>query len=279
MLPHSQRRIRVFAQLFLLLALASSVAQQPGLKISNPDALKAEFNSVPCKNEERMAAVRALFEKMGAAESHATVEKYKNVENFVVRKPGASTETIIIGAHYDKVPDGCGALDNWTGIVALAYVFRALREVPLQKTILFVAFGNEEKGLLGSRAMVGAMDKNQLGQYCAMINIDSLGLAEPQVLDNASSKKLAQLAGDLAKEMKMQFSHASVGEADADSSSFVAKKIPALTIHGMTNDWPSILHTRNDQASKVNPVSVYLGYRLALALLIRLDSSACAAYR
>ena len=112
-----------------------------------------------------------------------------------------------------------------------------------------------------------------------MINIDSLGLAAPQVLDNASSKSLTQISQDLAKEMKMKFNHTSVEGADADSSPFVAKRIPALTIHGLNNDWQSILHTRNDQASRINPLSVYLGYRLALALLIRIDSSACTAYR
>jgi len=220
-----------------------------------------------------------LFERLGATESDETVVKYKNVENFVVRKPGASSETIIIGAHYDKVADGCGAVDNWTGIVTVAHLFSAVREVPLQKTVLFVAFGNEEKGLMGSRAMVGAIDKNQLAQYCAMINIDSLGLAAPQVSENHSSRKLTQLAGDLAKEMKMPFTHAPIPGAEADSSSFVAKRIPALTIHGLNNDWNSILHTRNDQISRVNPFSVYLGYRLVLALLIRIDSSACSAYR
>jgi hypothetical protein len=279
MVPRLHRRLRVVAQLGLLIALAATAAQQPGVKISTPEAIKAEFKSVPCKNEERMAAVKALFERMGATESDETVEKYKNVENFVVRKPGASPETIIIGAHYDKVADGCGAIDNWTGIVAVAHVFSAVRQVPLQKTVLFVAFGNEEKGLVGSKAMASAIDKNQLAQYCAMINIDSLGLTGPQVSDNHSSWKLTQLAGALAKEMKMPFTHARIPGADADSSSFVARKIPALTIHGLTNDWQYVLHSRNDQISKVKPVSVYLGYRLALALLIRIDSSACAAYR
>jgi len=279
MVPHLRRRFRIAAQLGLLIALSATEAQQRGFKISTPEAIKAEVNSVPCKNEERMAAVKALFERLGATESDETVERYKSVENFVIRKSGASSETIIIGAHYDKVSDGCGAIDNWTGIVAVAHIFSAVREVPLQKTVLFVAFGNEEKGLIGSRAMVGAIDKNQLSQYCAMINIYSLGLAAPQVLDNASSKSLTQISQDLAKEMKMKFNHASVEGADADSSPFVAKRIPALTIHGLNNDWQSILHTRNDQASRINPLSVYLGYRLALALLIRIDSSACTAYR
>lgn len=266
------------AQLFLLLALSSAEAQQ-GLRISTPDVIKTEFAAVPCKDGERLTAVKALFQKMGAADADSTVVKYKHVENFVVRKPGASAETIIVGAHYDKVPDGCGAIDNWTGIVAIGHLYRSLKDVPLQKTVLFVAFGNEEQGLFGSRAMASAIEKDQLSQYCAMINIDSLGMVAPQVLDNASTKKMIQLAEDLAKDVELPFSHRSEEGADADSSSFVARKIPAVTIHGLNSNWRSILHSRNDQAARVNAFSVYLGYRFALSMLLRVDASACGAYR
>ena len=276
--------MKILTPALLLIALssvtASVTAQQPKPTVSTSDEIKAEFAQVPCsKNEDRLAAVKTLFAKLGATESDTTVQKYKLAENLVVRKPGASAETIVIGAHYDKVPDGCGAIDNWTGIVAVAHIFSALKNVPMQKTLLFVAFGNEEKGLYGSHAMANAIEKDQVAQYCAMINIDSLGLSMPQVLDNTSSRKLTQVAEELAKEMKMPFAHASVTDADADSSSFIDRKIPALTIHGLNNDWASILHSSKDQAARINPTSVYLGYRLALALLLRTDSSACSAYR
>ena len=265
--------------LILLLTPFSAPAQQPSPEVSTLEAIKAEFDAVPCKDGERLAAVRALFEKLGATEADFTLEEYKQAENFIVRKPGKSPETIIIGAHYDKVTNGCGAIDNWSGIVAVAHIYRTLKNVPTQKNILFVAFGNEEKGLFGSQAMVRAIEKEHLGQYCGMINIDSLGMARPQVLDNASSKKMIELAENLAKEMKMPFGHASVAGADADSSSFVARKIPAVTIHGLSNDWRTVLHSRNDQASRVNETSVYLGYRLALSVLVRVDQSACADFR
>ncbi len=269
----------MLAQLLLLTICITVNAQQNAVEISTPEEIKAEFSSVPCKDDGRLAAVQSLFEKVGAPASDMSVEKYKGVENLVVRKQGTSADIMVVGAHYDKVSDGCGVVDNWSGIVAIAHLYKTLKNVSLSKTIIFVAFGKEERGLIGSRAMVDAIAKDQLGQYCAMVNIDSLGLAAPQVLDNASSKKLRELAAKIAGEMKMPFSHASVGNADADSSSFVRKKIPALTIHGLNNEWSSIIHSRNDQLSKVNPVSIYLGYRLALALISSLDESSCAAYR
>lgn len=271
--------ITILAQLLMLTICVPVNAQQSSIKISTPEEIKADFSSVPCKDDERLAAVKAVFEKAGAPASNVSVEKYKSVENLIIRKQGTSAESIVIGAHYDKVSDGCGAIDNWTGIIALAHLYETLKNASLRKTIIFVAFGKEEKGLMGSRAMVDAIAKDQLGQYCAMINIDSLGLSAPQVLDNASSKKLRELAADVAKEMKVPFSHASVENADADSSSFIRKKIPALTIHGLNNEWSSVIHSRNDQISKVNFVSVYLGYRLVLAMVSRLDASSCAAYR
>ncbi|HEX8175891.1 MAG TPA: M20/M25/M40 family metallo-hydrolase [Pyrinomonadaceae bacterium] len=278
-LDFRQSLTSILITLLFLSVPTSLSAQQSGITISTPEQIKSEFDSVPCKNEDRLSAAKALFEKMGAPASDISIDKYKNVENLVIRKPGISQEKIIVGAHYDKVSDGCGAIDNWSGIVAIAHLYRSLKDAPLKKTILFVAFGKEEKGLVGSRAMVDAITKDQVTQYCEMINIDSFGLAAPQVADNMSSKKLSEFTAALAKEMKMPFSHASIEGADSDSSSFIAKKIPALTLHGLSNEWPSILHSQNDQSSRVNPDSVYLGYRLILALVVRLDSLSCGEYR
>src|SRR2546425_11097375 len=112
-----------------------------------------------------------------------------------------------------------------------------------------------------------------------MINTDSLGIALPQVMDNTSSGKLARVAEEIAGKMKIPFAHARIDSGDADSSSFLNRKIPSLTIHGMSNEWPKVLHTTDDRAVRVNPLSVYLGYRLALALLAFLDCSPCCALR
>lgn len=271
-------RSRLAVLIFFVAAIPAG-AQESGFNVSTPEQIKEDFSAVPCDDKKRLESVKSLFERAGVPSSEVTIEKYKDVENFVWIKKGESSEKIVIGAHYDKVADGCGALDNWTGVVTLSHLYRTLKDIPLKKTLVIVAFGKEEKGLIGSRAMANAIDKDQAAEYCAMINVDTLGLSPPQVADNMSSKKLAQFTEDLAKEMKMPFARASIPGADSDSSSFVAKKIPAVTIHGMNNDWPKLLHSSNDQSAKVNPGSVYLGYRLVLAMVVRLDQSPCAAYK
>lgn len=273
----------------LLLAPPASSARQDGgavpvataLRLSTPEEIKDEFAAVPCRNGERLAAAQALFERMGAPASAVSVEKLRGgVENLVVRKEGAGgDELLVVGAHYDIAEVGCGAVDNWTGVVALAHLYRTLRDVRTRKTVLFVAFGKEERGLVGSGAMVDAIPKEELPRFCAMVNLDSFGLANPQALDNASSAKLVALAAELAKELKMPFTHARVGGADSDSSSFVRKKIPAVTLHGLSGDYERIIHTTNDKPARVNTVAVYLGYRLTLSLVAKLDESACQAFR
>ena len=127
--------------------------------------------------------------------------------------------------------------------------------------------------------MADAIKKEELDQYCAMINIDSLGLGTPQVAHNLSSKKLEEEAAEQAKKLQMPFGNASITGGDSDSSSFIKRKIPALMIHGMSNNWATILHSVNDNPAKVDAQSVYLGYRLALLLLAVIQEKPCGAYK
>lgn len=247
---------------------------------STPEQMQEDIKLVPCKgNSERLRAVKTLFEKMGARETDISIENLSDVENITIRKQGASSELIVIGAHYDKVSHGCGAVDNWTGIVTAAHIYKTIKDVPLKKSVLFVGFGREEEGLIGSRQMVKSINKEQLDQYCAMINIDSLGLGIPQVENRLSSKKLVAIAADLAKRMQIPFHQGAVFQSDADSSSFLERKIPAISIHGLSNQWREVLHTNEDKVSKVNPMSLYMGYKLALALFGEVEKSACDAFR
>lgn len=277
-------RAMAWMPLFLSFAIVakSAVAQESKIHIATVEEIARDFQNVPCDNPQRLPAVRTLYENGGATSSDIRVDTYRDyggVENLVVVKPGDSPETIVIGAHYDKTGDGCGAVDNWSGQVAVTQLYRTLRDVHTKKTLVFVAFGREENGLVGSRAMAQSIPRESLPQYCGMINIDSLGLSRPQVADNMSSRTLERLAAEVAKEMGMPFSHASLPRAYSDSNSFVAKKIPAITIHGLDNNWTQVLHQREDQASKVDAASVYLGYRLGLSMIARLDQAPCNAYR
>lgn len=263
----------------ILLLHGFSYAQENKIKFSTEEEIKKHVEAVPCKDKERLEAVKNLFLQVGAADSDVKIEKLKSVENLVVTKKGKTNEIVVVGAHYDKTADGCGAIDNWTGIVILANLYRTLKDFTTEKTYIFAAFGKEELGLIGSDEMADAIPKEQRSNYCAMVNFDSFGFSIPQALGNISDEPLIKLAEEVSKEMKIPFGQAGIDLASSDSASFRKKKIPAITLHGLHNQWQNYLHSSRDKVSNVNLQSVYIGYRHALVFLSKIDNKQCDAFR
>jgi Iap family predicted aminopeptidase len=269
-----------FVTVILVLFAASSLVLGQGITYSTEAEVKQQIEAVPCKrNAERLQAVKDLFVKAGAEPDDIKIEKLKDVENLVVTKRGRSDEKVVIGAHYDRTQDGCGAIDNWTGIVIIANIYRTLRPLTTNKTYVFAAFGREEEGLYGSKAMADQIKKEERPSYCAMVNLDSFGLANPQVMRNISSDPLIKLAESVSKDMKLPFAAASIDGASSDSASFIQKGIPAIALHGLDHRWQQYLHTAADKVSNVNTQSVYVGYRHSVLLLAKIEASACDAFR
>jgi Zn-dependent M28 family amino/carboxypeptidase len=145
--------------------------------------------------------------------------------------------------------------------------------------MVFVGFGEEEKGLVGSKAMADQIASDRAAEYCAMINIDSLGNAMPQAFSSMSSRTLVDSAARAAQVVNVPFAQVESPVAFADSLPFMSKGIPAITVVGMTSEWPTILHSMNDTADKIDPQSVHAGYRVGLSLLAAIDRAPCHAFR
>src|ERR1043166_2412111 len=138
-----------FALILLSLVLCLAVAAQKAV-LSTEDDIRADVALAPCKNSDRLAAAEKLFRDKGATDADIQIVEAKKTKNLVVTKKGTGDGTIIVGAHYDKVSDGCGVIDNCTGIVDIANLYHTLRSLPMKKTFEFIAFDREEEGLIGS---------------------------------------------------------------------------------------------------------------------------------
>ncbi|MEP6900941.1 MAG: M28 family peptidase [Actinomycetota bacterium] len=262
----------------VLLSIAiQSFGQQTNSIVSTQQSVEESVKLAPCQNNARLEAVKKLFVQMGAKDNEITIEKFDKdkISNVLVKKKGKSAETIVIGAHYDKTDEGCGAIDNWTGISIIAHLFKTLRQIDMEKSYIFVAFDQEEKGLFGSDEMAKAIPKQNRQQYCAMVNFDSFGFTAPMSLQSASSSKMVLVAKKLAEENKFKFIDAAFEGADADSSSFKSRDIPSITFSGLDSNWQNYLHSKNDQLEKINMTSVYLGYRFGLMFVAKLDLAGC----
>jgi hypothetical protein len=64
--------------------------------------------------------------------------------NLVATLPGRSRRMFVIGAHYDSIPGCAGANDNASGTAAVLELGRLLAGNPLDMTLRFVLFANEE---------------------------------------------------------------------------------------------------------------------------------------
>jgi Zn-dependent M28 family amino/carboxypeptidase len=257
---------------------AATAASDPFLPKS---AIEESIKGVPCKIPERRDGVKKLFLNAGAKDEDIKFEAFDKdgAANVVVQLKGKTAETIVIGAHYDRTNTGCGVTDNWTGVAIIAHIYRYLREVETDKSYIFAAFDQEEEGLKGSREMVKKMPEAERANVCSMVNFDSFGMGYPMALRNASSPKLVRFAEDFAKESKVKFQAVTIENASSDSASFVEKKMPAITLSGLTGNWQSILHSANDQVERVNIDSVYLGYRFGLVFISKLDPLPCGQFR
>ena len=60
--------------------------------------------------------------------------------NVVVTMEGGGEGYLIIGAHLDTEGQGIGALDNYSGVLMAAALFRGLSDEKLSHDILFVIF-------------------------------------------------------------------------------------------------------------------------------------------
>jgi Zn-dependent M28 family amino/carboxypeptidase len=265
---------------FLTLADGGSPSlHAQSIPIASDVDLRGALEKAPCDDEGRQAGVTAMFASVGAAEDSIVTQKLGKIENVIITKPGKTTETVIVGAHYDKTNEGCGVIDNWTGIVILANLYKTIKELDTQKTFVFAAFAKEEKGLLGSSAMADNIPKGERANVCAMVNFDSFGFTYPQALGNVSDGSLIKLAESVSKEMKLPFASAGISNASSDSASFRAKKIPSISLHGLDGRWQNFLHTNSDKLSNVNLQSVYIAYRHGLVMLSKIENSPCSAFR
>jgi hypothetical protein len=94
--------------------------------------------------------------------------------NVVAEKKGASTQEIIVGAHYDCTGAGKGADDNASGVAVMLEVAKLVQKVQTPYTIRFIAFGAEESGLLGSLAYLNQMSQQEFENVIVMVDLDSL---------------------------------------------------------------------------------------------------------
>ena len=90
--------------------------------------------------------------------------------NVIAVIPGKSEETIIVNAHHDSVLTP-GAVDDVSGVAVILEMARLLSKGYLSRPVMFVTFGGEQLGLLGSADFV---NRRQTDNAIGVITVDSI---------------------------------------------------------------------------------------------------------
>lgn len=115
-------------------------------------------------------------------------QKTFNVVGFIEgQDKELAKEVVILGAHFDHIGKGKendgdeianGANDNAAGsaaVIALAKYYAKAKVKKNKRSILFVLFGAEEKGLLGSKHLAKVLKDKDVDVY-SMINFEMIGV-------------------------------------------------------------------------------------------------------
>jgi Zn-dependent M28 family amino/carboxypeptidase len=180
----------------------------------------------------------------------------------------AKKEIIVIGAHYDHLGRGGsgslaqrsgeihhGADDNASGtagMLELARLFTSQRP-RLKRTIVFIGFGGEEEGLLGSNYYVNH-PITPLPNTVAMINMDMIGRMKDRKLvigGVGTAKEWREIIakGTTDANRSFQLTLNEDGYGPSDHSSFYGKQVPVLFFWtGTHTDY----HKPSDTFEKIN---------------------------
>jgi hypothetical protein len=239
------------------------------------EVVEQRLRSFSRDNTQREAILKDMFAGVGCSD-HLTEQPVEHLKqpDLICVLPGRTNQTIVVGAHFDRVSVGDGVVDNWSGASLLPSLYQGLRNQFRQHTFIFIAFAGEEKGELGSQAYVRRMSKDDVARTNAMVNMDSLGLGPSEMWLSHADPYLAAALRAVAKSLDLPLGIVNVdGLGSSDSEEFARRKIPRITIPSVTRQtWP-ILHSSQDNMKAIHLDDYYDSYRLIEGYLVYLDGA------
>ncbi len=268
-------RPSAFGLALLCVALGGTAAETFRARVMPRDVVEERLREYGGTNRERGARLKRMFADAGCGE-HLSDQpvRHSKAPNVICVLPGSTGRVIIVGAHFDRSPEGDGVADNWSGASLLPSLYEAVKVDPRTHTYVFIGFTDEEKGLVGSRFYARAMTPEQVAATAAMVNLDTLGLAPTEVWNNRSDKRLILALLQLSKHLKVPLNGVNFERVGTtDSESFARLKIPRITIHSLTQktEDAGILHTSRDKLSVIDLDDYYDTYHLLSLYLVYLD--------
>ncbi len=259
----------------LFVLLASNAPAQANFRLLDQATIEFRLKSISRKNDEREAIIKRLLMESGCKDGQLSEQIVRATlpPNVICILPGETNGVILVSAHTDKVEEGDGVVDNWSGASLLPSLLYSISGRKRRHTFVFVGFTGEEKGLLGSAFYVHHLSPVQRSKIEAMVNFDTLGLGPTEVWASHADPPLLNALARIASTMKLPIAVMNVDNlGSTDSESFAEFKIPRVTIHSLTEKTLPILHSSRDRIDAIHMDDYYTTYRLMAGYLALLDT-------
>jgi hypothetical protein len=270
-------RILLLAATVLLgwLALPSNAQTVRYLRLPR-EVVEKRLSRYAGSNTQREVTLKEIFSGAGCDSQHLSEQFVQHLKqpNVICLLPGTSRRGIIVGAHFDHVPNSDGVVDNWSGASLLPSLYEAVKVGPRTHRYIFIGFAGEEAGEIGSQFYARHMTIAEVAATDAMVNLDTLGLGPTKVWASHSDKRLLGALASIAKRLDLPVSIVNVEQVgSSDSEQFAARKIPRITVHSLTQEtWQArIIHSPRDQISAMRMNDYYQSYELLAAYIVSLD--------
>jgi Iap family predicted aminopeptidase len=238
--------------------------------------IKARLYQYSGDNMARETTLKRLFREAGCDHRHLNEQPVKDskIPNVICMLPGTSSRFVIVGAHFDRAPEGDGVIDNWSGAALLTSLYEALKTKKRSHTYIFIGFTDEEHGAVGSRFYTKQMTDEEVSATDAMVNLDSLGLGPAKVWGGHSDAGLVDMLSHVATRLNMSLTNLDLEHVTTDAEQFAKRNIPRITIHSLFPDTlnANVLHTSKDKIQLVQFENYYETYSLLELYLISLDT-------
>jgi putative aminopeptidase FrvX len=265
-LAHSITKAVVVASVLV----SSCAAQRIRADLVGENVVRDRLLGGMVANKQRQSTIRSLFHDAGCEADDQPIDNSHG--NVVCTLPGQTDSSVIVGGHLDFVDRGDGIVDDWSGTAFLPSLYQALKNQPRRNTYVFVAFAEEERGLIGSSFYVKSLTADQRAPVRAYVNLECLGLTSAKVWVHRSTPGLVKELLTMANALAMPLQEVDVERiGDDDTHPFLSAKIPVISIHSLTPENFRILHSVNDTPKAIHFDDYYNAYKLVAMYLAYLD--------
>src|SRR5215471_19066550 len=216
----------------VLLLISACLADNVTFLRIDKSVVHERVQDAPQSPEQRIAALRSMFEKAGCAKSNITVQPVPDqpLPNVFCTLPGTEYGTILVAARLDYDARGEEGTIGWGGVAMLPLLAESLTSTTHRHTLVFAAFSGSNAA--GAAWYWKNLSDPQRREFRGVVDLDHLGRTAAGFSTTSNGAVMARLLPAAARALRMDSEPRPVEEASGSTAAyFQHTRVPAITIY------------------------------------------------